>query len=111
MWMIPVNTNNPGEAIENEVSNVDIIFDQEKISTKEISESIYQEIEKGMVYSGKFLFKTLNPLGRLFFIPQVWLSQYLIRRTGCFSNLGKFELSSYIPMSFAPPRRKGALLQ
>ena len=66
MWMIPVNTNNPGEVIENEVSNVDIIFDQKKVSAEKISKSIYKEIEKGMIYSGKFLFKTLNPLRATF---------------------------------------------
>lgn len=107
MWMVPVNTNNPGEIIENEVSNVDIIFDQRKVDALKIKNLVKNEINEGMIYAGKFLFATLNPFGRTFFSFQVWLSQFLIRRTACFSNLGKFQLSEDINISFAPPPQRG----
>ena len=108
MWMAPVNTNLPGESIANEVSNVDIVFNPKKNSKSDLKKMIQKEIDVGMIYSGKFLFSTLNILGRSFFTVQAWLSQYLLRRTGCFSNLGQFKVSEDINMSFCPPPQRGS---
>ena len=108
MWMAPVNTNLPGESVANEVSNVDIIFNPQKKSKSEIKKMIQREIDSGMIFSGKFLFRTLNILGRAFFTTQAWLSQYLLKRTGCFSNLGRFKLDRDISMSFCPPPQRGS---
>ena len=104
----PVNTNLPGESIANEVSNVDIVFYPKKNSKSDLKKMIQKEIDVGMIYSGKFLFSTLNILGRSFFTVQAWLSQYLLRRTGCFSNLGQFKVSEDINMSFCPPPQRGS---
>ena len=60
MWMAPVNTNQPGESLANEVSNVDIIFNVKNNSSIRVKNLIQKEISAGMIFSGKFLFKTLD---------------------------------------------------